>query len=144
MKPSWFSTAGPVRQRRSIRRAGRSAACAALAVFFVSAGACYVPQSERLTCDDVYAPGQFDFRTLQALVASEDKGCLDAPCHSAETQREGVRLDTPQLVFEEFSTRPDDFYAVLASGVMPEEATRWSDEDLKVFRSWYCAGAFPP
>ena len=144
MKPSWFSSAGPAPRGRSGRRAGRAPTFASLAIFCVAAGACYGPEAERLSCDDIYAPGQFDFRTLQALVASEDKGCLDAPCHTAETQREGVRLDTPQLVYEELSTRPDDFYAVLASGVMPEEGTRWSDEDLKVFRSWYCAGAFPP
>jgi len=46
-------------------------------------------------------------------------------------------------VYDEFSHRPEKFYAVLASGIMPEEGTRWSDDDLKLLRSWYCTGAFP-
>jgi hypothetical protein len=111
---------------------------------FALASACYPPKSERLTCDDVYDADQVDFRTIQTLVGDENKGCLSAPCHSAETQTEGLRLDTPDLVYEEFSTRADQIYGVLSSGEMPEGGTPWSDEDLKVFRSWYCAGAFPP
>lgn len=110
----------------------------------VLAVACFPPESERLTCDDVNDADDVDFGALQALVRDEDKGCLGAPCHSAETQREGLRLDTDDLVYEEFSTRPDEIYGVLASGQMPEEGTRWSEDDLKAFRTWYCSGAFPP
>jgi hypothetical protein len=110
----------------------------------VLSSACYPPKSERLTCDDVYDAQDVDFRVLQALVKDEEKGCLDAPCHSAETQRKGLRLDTDDLVYEEFSTRSEQLYEILASGEMPEEGTPWSDEDLKIFRSWYCSGAFPP
>jgi len=110
----------------------------------VLAFACFPPESERLTCDDVDGPSDVDFRAIQALVRDENKGCLGGPCHSAETQREGLRLDTPDLVYEEFSTRADEIYAILASGKMPEEGTAWSDDDLKGLRSWYCNGAFPP
>jgi hypothetical protein len=92
----------------------------------------------------VYDADAVDFRAIETLVRDENKGCLAAPCHSAETQQEGVRLDTPDLVYDEFSTRPDRFYGVLSSGEMPAEGTPWNDEDLKVFRSWYCSGAFPP
>lgn len=105
---------------------------------------CYEPQSERLSCDDVLLAGSYDFSQLQTLVQDHDKGCLGSECHAGNTQEQGIRLDTADLVYDEFSHRPDKFYAVLASGIMPDEGTRWSDEDLKLFRSWYCSGAFPP
>ena len=106
--------------------------------------ACFAPKAERLTCDDVHAATGADFRDIQALVRDPEKGCLDTPCHSAETQRKGLRLDTPELVYDEMSSRPELFYAVLSSAEMPEEGTPWSAEDLELFRSWYCSGAFPP
>jgi hypothetical protein len=105
---------------------------------------CYEPQSERLSCDDVLPAGMYQFSQLQTLVQDQDKGCLSSDCHNAKTQEEGIRLDTEDLVYDEFSHRPEKFYAVLASGIMPDEGTRWSEDDLKLFRSWYCAGAFRP
>jgi hypothetical protein len=105
---------------------------------------CYEPQADRLSCDDVLPVGSYDFSQLQALVQDRDKGCLGSECHAGNTQEEGIRLDTAGLVYDEFSHRPDKFYAVLASGIMPDEGTRWSDDDLKLFRSWYCSGAFAP
>jgi hypothetical protein len=116
--------------------------CVALAFPGVFAS-CYEPPSERLSCDDVLPAGTYEFAQLQALVQDPDKGCLSSECHSAKAQEEGIRLDTEGLVYDEFSQRPEKFYAVLASGIMPEEGTRWSDDDLQLFRSWYCTGAFP-
>jgi uncharacterized membrane protein len=116
-------------------------------VAFACAGVlagCYEPQSERLSCDDVSPASNADFSQLQALVQDQDKGCLSSDCHNAKTQEQGIRLDTADLVYDEFSHRPDKFYAVLASGIMPDEGTRWTDDDLKLFRSWYCSGAFRP
>lgn len=110
--------------------------------------ACFPPEDERLSCDDVYAPGSFDYRALENLIVQDgvgtSKGCLGAPCHSAATQRGGVRLDTPELIYDELSTRPETYYEALASAYMPHDGIPWDDEDLKIFRSWYCAGAFPP
>lgn len=118
-----------------------------VAAFALSAG-CFPPEEERLSCDDVYAPGSFDYRVLEDLVLQDEietsKGCIAAPCHSAGTQRGGVRLDTPKLIYDELSTRADTYYEALASGYMPHDGVRWEDEELKIFRSWYCAGAFPP
>jgi hypothetical protein len=108
---------------------------------------CYPPASERLTCDDIDPPGSFDYATLEQLIALDEiggKGCVAAPCHSAATQRAGVRLDTPGLVYDELSSSPEKYYELLASGVMPHDGEPWNDEELKTFRSWYCAGAFPP
>jgi hypothetical protein len=105
---------------------------------------CDEPQSDRLSCDDVLPVGTYHFSQLQTLVQDQDKGCLSSDCHNAKTQEQGIRLDTEDLLYDEFSHRPEKFYAVLASGIMPDEGTRWSEDDLKLFRSWYCAGAFRP
>jgi|SRR5688572_13730528 len=111
------------------------------------ASACFAPESERLSCDDVLPAGTADFRQIQALMMLDQegsKGCANEPCHNANTQRKGLRLDTPELVYEEVSQRPELFYEILASGVMPEHGERWTEEELQVLRSWYCDGAFAP
>jgi hypothetical protein len=101
------------------------------------------PGSERLSCRDTLPPAEASFRSLAALVLDPLKGCTATGCHAADTQQQGVRLDQRALIYEEFATRPDDVYALLASGEMPEDGVRWSEADLRLFRSWYCAGAFP-
>lgn len=90
--------------------------------------------------------GSADFTSIQALILQSPRrgGCLGAPCHSASAQSGGVRLDSPELVYDELSTRPELFYAVLASGEMPQRGRPWSTADLRTLRSWYCNGAFPP
>jgi hypothetical protein len=113
-------------------------------VFWSALAGCYEPESERLSCDDVLPAGSYDFSQLQALVQDRRKGCLRGGCHVADTQPAGIRLDTPELVYDELAQRPEKFYAALASGFMPEQGRPWSDDDLKLFRSWYCSGAFPP
>ena len=128
-------------------RAGRARALAAACA--VSGGlllACAGPASEQLSCDDVLPPGNSDFTRIQALVMQSPRrgGCLGAPCHSAAAQSGGIRLDSPELVYEELSSRPELFYAVLASREMPQRGRPWSSADLRAFRSWYCDGAFPP
>jgi hypothetical protein len=113
----------------------------------LAASACFGPESERLSCDDVLPAGAADFREIQVLMTINQegsKGCANEPCHNANTQRRGLRLDTPELVYDEVSQRPELFYSILASGLMPQHGERWTDEDLKVLRSWYCDGAFPP
>lgn len=155
MKPSWYeaSIARPGRGVLGCRLQGSlsgSWGVAPLSGAILAAclaSACFPPEDEQLSCDDVYAPGSFDYGALEQLIAQDEfegKGCLAAPCHSAETQRAGVRLDTPELVYEELSSRPDVYYQSLASGWMPHDGIPWNEEELKIFRSWYCAGAFPP
>jgi hypothetical protein len=131
------------RSMRSPARRGAAAVWVALA-FAGGLASCYEPQAQRLSCDDVLPAGTYDFAQVQALVQDQQKGCQGDECHGGAGQEQGVRLDEPALVYDEFSHRPEKFYAVLASGFMPEEGTPWSDDDLKLLRSWYCNGAFPP
>lgn len=135
------ATPAPAREAAAAR--GRRGATGALALLACGFCACFAPDAERLSCSDVLAPADVDFRTIQALVQDPEKGCLDSECHSAGTQQQGIRLDTPKLVYDEMSTRPDLFYSVLASGEMPDQGTAWSEAELRAFRSWYCAGALP-
>jgi hypothetical protein len=142
------SGCGPHTRRRAAPRAARAQATRALLVTLLVtlASACLGPQSEQLSCDDVLPAGSVDFSSIQSIVLRppRGKGCQGAPCHSGSAQSGGVRLDEPQLVYEELSTRPELFYAVLASAEMPRRGRPWSDADLRAFRSWYCSGAFPP
>ena len=135
--------------RCGLGRLGRSrhTPAAVFSLALSSVVACFPPESERLTCDDVDPPGSFDYAAMEQLIALDElggKGCVAAPCHSAATQRAGVRLDTSELVYDEMSSSPEKYYELLASGVMPHDGEPWNDAELKTFRSWYCAGAFPP
>lgn len=113
----------------------------ACAVFLLSG--CMAPGSERLSCADTLPADQAPFSSLTTLVLDPLKGCTATGCHAADTQQHGVRLDQPELIYESFSTRSDDVYALLASGQMPEDGVRWNEDELRLFRSWYCNGAFP-
>jgi hypothetical protein len=106
---------------------------------------CVAPATERLTCDDTLSPGQFQTSDLQALIAgTSGKGCAAEGCHDGATREEGFRLDSSVYIYEELSTRADILYAMIASGEMPAgDGTRWDENDLRLFRSWYCNGGFP-
>lgn len=136
-------------ENRTRRRARRSGVAVlprlALGVLWLTlASACYAPKAERISCAGTLPPEQANFSQLTALVLDPLKGCTASGCHSADTQQAGLRLDTPNLIYDEFATRTDIVYAMVASGEMPEGGVRWEDPDLLVFRSWYCNGAFPP
>jgi len=120
------------------------ASLASVGVSWALAG-CFGPQDERLSCEDVLPAADANFSGIVELVLNDpEKHCIDEPCHAAKTQQAGIRLDDPDLIYDELSTRPELFYSVLASGVMPQAPTHWSEDDLRLFRSWYCSGAFPP
>ncbi|MEY4543947.1 MAG: hypothetical protein RL685_142 [Pseudomonadota bacterium] len=148
-----FRDSTPPKTPARWRGVGLTGAAALAACLLASA--CFGPESERLSCDDVLPAGTADFRQIQALILLDQassklveqgvgKGCAMEPCHNANTQRKALRLDTPELIYDELSQRPELFYSILASGTMPEEGERWTDDDLKILRSWYCDGAFPP
>ena len=139
----------PTCSRSGLRGAGSGLHGAVLwlgAVFWLGAGGCVAPAPERLTCDDVLSPSQFENGDLEALISgTSGKGCADGGCHDGKTRQQGLRLDSSVYVYEELSTRPDILYAMVASGEMPAgNGTRWDEADLRLFRSWYCNGGFPP
>jgi hypothetical protein len=106
--------------------------------------ACQLSRSERISCGDILPPAQADFGRVTALMLDPLKGCSATGCHAADTRQGGLALDQPSVIYDEIMERPDVVYGELASGEMPEDGFRWEADDLEVFRSWYCNGAFPP
>lgn len=136
----------PQNGRAELRRQAASRRVLGCAVFALSSSvaACVAKAPDRLTCDDISAPDNAQFSQLAALISAPDgKGCADGKCHGAPTQEQGLRLDTPSLIYEELTTRTDTVYAMVASGEMPDHGTPWDANDLRLFRSWYCNGALP-
>jgi hypothetical protein len=111
---------------------------------FLAANACYPPERQRISCDDLLPPQEASFTRLTTLVFDDLKGCSATACHGVATQKAGLRLDEPNLIYEEFTSRSEVIYSMVSSGEMPDGGVRWDDADLRLFRSWYCAGAFPP
>jgi hypothetical protein len=136
------SASGPS-QRPADALPGVAGAFCSLALHFLSV-ACYPPASDRISCDGALPPGEASFNRLSALALDPLKGCAADGCHSGDGPQRGLRLDRAALIYEEFSTNADVVYALLASGKMPDGGVRWDDDDLRMFRSWYCDGAFPP
>lgn len=131
-------------RRPSVQRAFGCAAVGLLGLLAPAFAGCVPSAREHLTCSDISPPDPADFSQLVALISTDpDKGCTATPCHSAQTQQQGLRLDQPSLIFEELTTRTDLIYAMVASGEMPQGGTTWDDADLRLFRSWYCNGALP-
>jgi hypothetical protein len=120
-------------------------ALVALLALLGAAGGCVAPTPERLTCENVLSPDQFENGDLVTLLSgTSGKGCAAEGCHDAKTREEGFRLDSSIYIFDELSTRPDILYALIASGEMPAgDGMRWDEDDLRLFRSWYCNGGFP-
>ncbi len=143
--PAWRPDVGSLSSDRC-RRPGakRRAAGWAVLLGLLPAG-CAERGPEHLHCDDLMAPEQVDFNDLVQLSLNDpDKGCVEGSCHNADVQRGHLRLDTPELLFEEYSLHPELNYALLVTGRMPDHGDLWTEEELRLFRSWYCYGAFPP
>jgi hypothetical protein len=114
------------------------------ALSLISVFACATPGAQQLSCNDTLPAQSVSFDQLSALVFDPLKGCTASGCHSGDTQQHGIRLDTPQLIYAEFSLDAADVYATLASERMPYDGVPWDEDDLRRFRTWYCNGAFPP
>jgi len=106
--------------------------------------ACFAPASERISCEDTLPQSEASFQRVSALALDPLKGCAADGCHSGDGPQRGLQLDRSTLIYEEFSGNADVVYALLASGQMPDGGVRWDSDDLRLFRSWYCDGAFPP
>ncbi len=107
---------------------------------------CVAPQDERIHCDDTLAPAQATFADVKSLVIeteSNEKGCSAANCHGADEAEQGYRLDADSVIYDALTTHIESVYAQVATGEMPPEGgERWTADDLRVLRSWYCNGAF--
>ena len=109
-------------------------------ILFLSAAslavsACGDDPGVALTCDDIYPADQVKFTELAELMKFE---C--GFCHSKDSPVYGYDYSSPGASYDSTAYKPRLVYFQLASGLMPPGA-KWSDDNLKLFRSWYCHGA---
>jgi hypothetical protein len=104
--------------------------------------ACGPPASVRLDCSNLLPPEESHFSRIAAVVTNPDskgKGC--APCHNGFSPTYGLNMQFTDEAWDVFSTKMHLVYPMLATGQMPATGHRWSDDELRVVRSWYCRGA---
>lgn len=115
--------------------------CVAIAA--IALPGCVGAAEDTIDCSDLLPASEASFSDIEALVLSGNKGCAASICHGSEQAEHGYRLDERSLIYDAFTTHIDIMYAQVASGSMPEDGTRWSDEDLQLVRTWYCNGGNP-
>ena len=101
----------------------------------LAVSACGDDPGVALTCDDIYPADQVKFTELAELMKFE---C--GFCHSKDSPVYGYDYSSPGASYDSTAYKPRLVYFQLASGLMPPGA-KWSDDNLKLFRSWYCHGA---
>lgn len=102
--------------------------------------ACAPDEELSLDCDDLLPAEQAGFVAVRALVVDPGpKSC--SRCHNTISPVAGLNFEGPGVAWDALSTKSDRVYAQVASGRMPDEGERWSEDDLRLFRSWVCHGA---
>lgn len=103
-----------------------------------------------LTCENILPASEVDFDVLAGYMR-RDCGF----CHSASSPVFGYNFSTSGAAYESTAHKPRLVYFELAGGTMPQggendvpcadstatDSTRWCEDKLKLFRSWYCHGA---
>jgi hypothetical protein len=93
-----------------------------------------------LRCEDTVAPEQATFREIRELVV-EKNATSCSRCHNARTPIVSLNFETSGAAFDGLLTRRSAVYEQIASGHMPLNGPAWSEEQVRVLRSWYCQGA---
>ena len=84
--------------------------------------ACFAPEDERITCDDLLEPEDVSYVDLEALVMTDGgKGCANTSCHGEDVEEKGLRLDERGVVYDALTIQVDKMYGQIASGAMPED-----------------------
>ncbi|MED5464240.1 MAG: hypothetical protein VX699_06285 [Myxococcota bacterium] len=97
---------------------------------------CGGAEEERLTCHDILSEEASGFAEVSGLLMRYCGGC-----HNASSLVYGYDFGTPESVYSSVIYKPDIVYAQMATGLMPPDGPKLEDEQLRVFRSWYCRGA---
>lgn len=94
-----------------------------------------------LECKDLLPAGSVSFRDVTArVIEGGSKSC--ALCHNTATPIYGYNFELPGVAYDALTNHMAPIYRQLASGRMPKDGTRWTEDDLRVLRTWYCDGAF--
>jgi hypothetical protein len=101
----------------------------------LSVSACGDDPGVALTCDDILPADQVSFEELATLMKFE---C--GFCHTKDSPVYGYDYSSAGAAYDSTAYKPRMVYFQLASGTMPPGG-QWNDDNLKLFRSWYCHGA---
>ena len=93
-----------------------------------------------LHCRDLGDPSEATFAALVALVAEPGGAKSCGGCHNARTPVGGYDLATRSGIYDALTSRTEIIYGQVASGAMPEVGEPWSEEDLRLLRTWWCHG----
>lgn len=97
-------------------------------------------QAHLLECRDLSAdPASFE-DVRSRIVDIGAKSC--SRCHNTTTPIYGYNFEGPGVTYDALTTRMEPIYESLVSGRMPKDGARWTEDDLRILRSWYCNGAF--
>ncbi len=92
------------------------------------------------SCDDLLPLEVARYPIVSEMfTASGSKGCVQ--CHNTREPVYGLNFEGPAVTFDALTTRFDVIYDQLETGRMPQGGVRWSRDDLRILRSWYCQGA---
>ena len=97
--------------------------------------------ANQINCDDLLPAGQASYMELATIVTSTDDERNCAVCHNGADPLYDLNLGTPAAAYEDMVSQIDYIYGSVAGGNMPKHGQRWSDDDVRLLRSWYCEGA---
>ena len=97
--------------------------------------------ANQINCKDLLPAGEATYSAVAAIVTSTDDPRNCAVCHNGSDPLYNLNLGSPEAAYEDMVTQIDYVYAQIASGQMPQHGQRWSDDDVRLLRSWYCEGA---
>lgn len=100
---------------------------------------CGAPEDERLNCDDLLPASDAGFARVAELVTSRGPtGC--AACHNTKQPLMGMNLEGPAVAYDVLKHKMALVYPQLESGLMPPFGIPWTEDQLRLVRSWYCHG----
>ena len=98
---------------------------------------CGSDSPEDIDCGSILPAEESGFAELSNLLISDCGGC-----HNSTVPVFGYDYQTRPSAFESTAYKARNVYAQLVSGKMPLNGDAWSEDNLKLFRSWYCHGGF--
>lgn len=98
--------------------------------------------TNQINCDDLLPPGEASYAAVAAIVTNTDDPRNCAVCHNGADPLYNLNLGAPDAAFHDMVTQIDRIYGQIAGGEMPQDGEPWSEDDVRLLRSWYCEGAF--
>ena len=116
--------------------------CGAALIAVITAAMACGRSENQINCDDLLPAGQASYAAVAAIITNTDDDRNCAVCHNGADPLYNLNLGTPNAAYEDMVAQIDHIYGQIAGGNMPQDGQRWSEDDVRLLRSWYCEGAF--